>query len=337
MKIPVLTIVVPCFNEEEVFPTTVLVLSDIMDSLIQAQRIERSSKLLFVDDGSRDRTWSLIEKVQQENTKVIGLKLSRNVGHQQALLAGLHHAKNFSDCVISIDADLQDDVEVIREFILKYHQGYEIVYGIRKSRKTDSWFKRTTAQGFYKLMTSLGVNIHYNHADYRLMSARTLEHLSQFQEVNLFLRGIIPLIGYSSTTVYYDRKERFAGESKYPLRKMLGFALNGITSFSITPIRIVTVTGLGIFLLSIVAILYAIIMKLLGATNSGWTSLILSVWFIGGMQLLALGLIGEYIGKIYREVKHRPLYIIEKSIGTPNGSAHSTSRFTEHSPSRGEL
>lgn len=316
MKKPTLTIVVPCYNEEEVFPETVKRLNDRLTSLISERLISDASVLLFVDDGSQDLTWHLIEQAHANNSRVTGLKLSRNVGHQQALLAGLLEAKQSSDCVISIDADLQDDTEVIREFVVQYHQGYDIVYGIRKKRDADTWFKRTTAQGFYKLMTRMGVNIKDNHADFRLMSKRALQGLEHFKEVNLFLRGIVPLIGFPATEVYYDRKERFAGESKYPLRKMLSFALNGITSFSITPIRVVTITGLSLFAFSVIAILYAVIAYLLGTTTSGWTSLILSVWFIGGMQLLALGLIGEYIGKIYKEVKHRPLFIIEQKLGT---------------------
>lgn len=315
MNKPTLTIVVPCYNEEEVFSETVKRLNEMLTSLINQSLITTGSKLLFIDDGSRDLTWHLITKAHAIDKKVTGLKLSRNVGHQQALLAGLLEAKSSSDCVISIDADLQDDTEVIREFIVQYHKGYDIVYGIRKNRQTDTWFKRTTAQGFYKLMTRMGVNIRNNHADFRLMSKRALDGLEQFKEVNLFLRGIVPLIGFPATEVYYDRKERFAGESKYPLRKMLSFALNGITSFSITPIRVVTITGLSLFAFSVLAIFYAVISYMLGTTTSGWTSLILSVWFIGGMQLLALGLIGEYIGKIYKEVKNRPLYIIEQKLG----------------------
>jgi glycosyltransferase involved in cell wall biosynthesis len=320
MKKPNLVIVVPCYNEEEVFPETVKRLQEMLASLISESLIMDSSTILFVDDGSRDKTWQLIAQAHVQHPRVTGLKLSRNVGHQQALLAGLLEAKQGADCVISIDADLQDDTEVIREFIVQYHQGYDVVYGIRRKRDTDTWFKRNTAKGFYKLMTRMGVNIRDNHADFRLMSKRALDGLEQFKEVNLFLRGIVPLIGYPATEVYYDRHERFAGESKYPLKKMLSFALNGITSFSITPIRVVTITGLSLFAFSLLAILYAVVAFLFGTTSSGWTSLILSVWFIGGMQLLALGLIGEYIGKIYKEVKHRPLYIIEEKLGSHGDS-----------------
>jgi len=311
---PVLTIVVPCYNEEEVLPETVQRLSKMINSLVHDKLISDKSTVLFVDDGSKDKTWELIEQFHHAYPAMTGLKLAKNAGHQNALLAGLMTAKETADCVISIDADLQDDIEAIREFILKFHEGCDVVYGVRKSRTTDTWFKRATAQGFYKLMTSMGVRIHDNHADYRLMSKRALDELERFKEVNLFLRGIVPLIGFPSAVVYYDRHERFAGESKYPLKKMLSFAFDGITSFSVTPIRFVTLTGFVLFALSILAAIYAIVGKLWGTTVSGWTSLILSVWFIGGIQLLALGLIGEYIGKIYREVKHRPLFIIEKKL-----------------------
>lgn len=314
MVYPVLTIVVPCYNEEEVLPETVFQLTNVLQTLISDKLIATTSTVLFVDDGSKDATWTFIERFHASSPFITGLKLAKNAGHQSALLAGLMKAKTYSDCVVSIDADLQDDTNVIREFIVKFHEGYDIVYGIRQDRSADTFFKRATAQGFYKLMTSLGVKIHYNHADFRLMSKRTLENLEKFQEVNLFLRGMVPLLGFPSTQVYYDRKERFAGESKYPLRKMLAFAFDGITSFSVTPIRFVTLMGFLLFALSVVAGLYAIVGKILGANVTGWTSLILSVWFIGGVQLLALGLIGEYIGKIYKEVKQRPLFVIEKDL-----------------------
>lgn len=314
-KLPRLTIVVPCYNEEEVLPETVKRLTAVLDRLIAERLVRDSSVVLFVDDGSRDKTWSMIESFHESNRYVTGLKLARNAGHQRALLAGLMQAKETSDCVISIDADLQDDVDAIREFMLRYHNGYDIVYGVRQSRKTDTFFKRNTAVGFYRLMKAMGVKITYNHADYRLMSRRALEHLEKFKEVNLFLRGLVPMIGFRSTEVYYDRHERFAGESKYPLKKMLAFAFDGITSLSVTPIRLVTVAGFGFFIVSLLAGIYAIVSKLLGNTVSGWASLMVSVWFIGGIQLVALGLIGEYIGKIYKEVKRRPLYLIEKELG----------------------
>jgi glycosyltransferase involved in cell wall biosynthesis len=314
---PVLTIVVPCYNEEEVLPETVQQLSEVLHNLVMDKLVADTSTILFIDDGSKDKTWSLIEHYHRSSHYVTGLKLAKNAGHQSALLAGLMRAKTYSDCVVSIDADLQDDVEVIREFVIKYNEGFEIVYGVRQRRDTDTFFKKVTAEGFYKLMNKMGVRIHYNHADFRLMSKRTLDELEKFQEVNLFLRGIVPLIGFPSTIVYYDRKERFAGESKYPLKKMLAFAFDGITSFSVTPIRFVTLMGFFLFIFSIMAAVYAIVGKLMGANVTGWTSLILSVWFIGGVQLLALGLIGEYIGKIYKEVKQRPLYVIEKEVSSP--------------------
>lgn len=308
---PLLTIVVPCYNEEEVLEETTSQLTAVLDDLIAEKLIADDSKILFIDDGSRDRTWPLIAMESTRNDYVTGLKLARNVGHQKALLAGLEKAKEKSDCVVSIDADLQDDVSVIREFLLKYHEGYEIVYGVRDSRQTDTFFKRTTATGFYRVMSKLGINLVYNHADYRLMSRRALEELSRYQEGNLFLRGIIPMIGFKSTEVMYDRKERFAGETKYPLKKMLSFALDGMTSFSVVPIRFITSLGFFLFFLSIMAGAYALIQKMLGYTNAGWTSLIISIWLIGGLQLMGIGIIGEYIGKIFMEVKGRPKYAID--------------------------
>ncbi|AEI39238.1 glycosyltransferase family 2 protein [Paenibacillus mucilaginosus] len=313
-SLPILYIVVPCYNEEEVLPETTSRLIEVLQNLINQKKIALQSKIMFVDDGSKDRTWEIIQALNDKQDFVTGLKLARNAGHQNALLAGLMTAKSFSDCVISIDADLQDDVNAIYEFIQKYHEGYDIVYGVRQSRTTDTFFKRFTAESFYRLMKTMGVNLVFNHADYRLMSKRTLENLADFQEVNLFIRGIVPLLGYKSTEVYYDRNERFAGESKYPLKKMLAFAFDGISSFSVTPIRLVTTAGFMIFGLSILAGIYAIIAKILGMTVTGWASIILSVWFLGGVQLIALGLIGEYVGKIYKEVKARPKFIIEKHL-----------------------
>lgn len=310
---PSLALVIPCYNEEEVLPETIKRLTVILEDLVANNAIACDSKIIFVDDGSRDKTWGIIEHANYSNQYVQGLKLARNAGHQNALLAGLIYAKDFSDCVISIDADLQDDLAVLPKFIDAYKNGYEIVYGVRKDRSSDTLFKRATAQGFYKLMNSMGVNIIYNHADYRLMSKRVLEHLSEFKEVNLFLRGLIPLIGYKYTEVHYERNERFAGESKYPLKKMLAFAFDGVTSFSVTPIRLISGIGFLMFLFSFFMGIYIIINKTLGNTTSGWSSLMISIWFIGGIQLVALGFIGEYIGKIYREVKARPKYFIEKS------------------------
>lgn len=317
MQKPVLTIVVPCYNEEDVLPETIKQLTNVLEHLMEEHLIAGGSKVLFVDDGSRDRTWELIEQESERNPFVTGIKLSRNFGHQKALLAGLETAKNDSDCVISIDADLQDDVSAIREFVVKYWEGYDIVYGVRRSRDADTWFKRATAQWFYRFMQKLGVHVVYNHADFRLMSKRALEELSRYTEVNIFLRGIVPLLGFRTTKVFYDRKERFAGQSKYPLKKMLSFAFDGITSFSIAPIRFITFIGFLAFLLSSIAGIYALAVKLLGHAESGWTSIIISIWFIGGLLLMGIGLIGEYIGKIYQEVKRRPRFTIEKTLRSP--------------------
>uniref|UniRef100_A0A7U3YCQ8 Glycosyl transferase family 2 n=1 Tax=Geobacillus sp. (strain Y4.1MC1) TaxID=581103 RepID=A0A7U3YCQ8_GEOS0 len=317
MQKPVLTIVVPCYNEEDVLPETIKQLTNVLEHLMEEHLIAGGSKVLFVDDGSRDRTWELIEQESEQNPLVTGIKLSRNFGHQKALLAGLETAKNDSDCVISIDADLQDDVSAIREFVVKYWEGYDIVYGVRRSRDADTWFKRATAQWFYRFMQKLGVHVVYNHADFRLMSKRALEELSRYTEVNIFLRGIVPLLGFRTTKVFYDRKERFAGQSKYPLKKMLSFAFDGITSFSIAPIRFITFIGFLAFFLSSIAGIYALAVKLLGHAESGWTSIIISIWFIGGLLLMGIGLIGEYIGKIYQEVKRRPRFTIEKTLRSP--------------------
>ncbi|MEZ0118373.1 UNVERIFIED_ORG: glycosyltransferase involved in cell wall biosynthesis [Heyndrickxia coagulans] len=311
---PKLTIVVPCYNEEAVLHETMKQLSEVLESLIQSKLIAKDSMLLFVDDGSRDKTWQIIESASARHPFVKGIKLSRNAGHQNALLAGLTVASEHSDCVISIDADLQDDIRAIRDFMEKYWQGYDIVYGVRDSRETDTWFKRTSAQGFYWLMGKMGIQLVPNHADFRLMSKRALEELLKYKEANLFLRGIIPLLGFPSTKVYYDRKERMAGESKYPLKKMLAFALDGITSFSITPVRFVTALGFVTFILSAFVGLYALIEELAGHTVSGWASLIISIWLLGGLELMAVGLIGEYIGKIFKEVKRRPRYTIETNL-----------------------
>jgi polyisoprenyl-phosphate glycosyltransferase len=308
---PVLTIVVPCYNEQEVLPETICTLHQLITELVQEKLVSHQSKILFVDDGSKDQTWNLIYKEGIKNEFVRGLKLSRNVGHQNALLAGLFTAKEISDCVISIDADLQDDIQVVREFIKKFQEGNEIVYGVRKGRETDTFFKRSTAQGFYKLMKKMGVDLVYNHADFRLMSKRAIGELENFNEVNLFLRGIVPLLGFRTDVVYYDRLERQAGETKYPLKKMLAFAFDGITSFSVSPIRFVLIIGFVSFFMSLLFGGYFLTLKFLGNTTTGWTSLITSIWLIGGLQLIAIGLIGEYVGKIYKEAKQRPKYIIE--------------------------
>lgn len=310
-----LAIVVPCYNEEEVLHIAADALRSVLDDLIGKQKIAEDSFVLFVNDGSKDKTWELIEEEHQAHpVQIRGVKLAGNVGHQFALTAGLLTAKDRSDVTVSIDADLQDDVAVIEEMIDKYHSGCDIVYGVRSDRSSDSFFKRFTAQGFYKLMAGMGVKSVYNHADFRLMSRRAVEQFSQYGENNLFLRGIVPLIGYQTDCVYYQRKERVAGQSKYPLKKMLALAFNGITSFSIKPISLITWLGALIVTGSILAAVYALISYFTGNVVQGWTSLILSIWFIGGVQLLAIGLVGQYIGKIYVEVKHRPRYNIEKVL-----------------------
>lgn len=311
----VLAVVVPCFNEEEVLTETHRRLTDLINRLINDKKIDGGSFMLFVNDGSRDRTWDMIEQFHLSGgSRVRGVKLAGNVGHQNALMAGLHVAKEHADMVVTIDADLQDDVDAISSMVDEYDKGADIVYGVRRSRKTDTWFKRTTALSFYKLMQKLGVKSVYNHADYRLMSRRAVEQLCRYRERNLFLRGMVPLIGYSSAVVYYDRAERFAGESKYPLKKMLNFAVDGITSFSVKPVRMVLALGVFFVLISFIIFLYVIISYLCGDTAQGWSSLILSIWFVGGMILIGLGTVGEYVGKIYIEVKDRPLYNIEKII-----------------------
>ncbi|PGM54137.1 glycosyltransferase family 2 protein [Bacillus sp. AFS053548] len=312
--IPLLTIVVPCYNEQEVFEETAYQLTYLIEELIYDSLISDDSKILFVDDGSKDRTWELIEKESNDNQFVKGLKLANNVGHQNALIAGLEIANKQSDCVVSIDADLQDDINVIRKFVEKYLEGFDIVYGVRDSRETDTFFKRSTALGFYRFMGKIGINLVPNHADFRLMSNRALDELFKYKETNLFLRGLVPLVGFPSTKVYYDRKERFAGESKYPLKKMISFAFDGITSFSIAPIRFVSLLGFLSILFSLIAGGYAIVQHLLENTVSGWPSLMVSIWFVGGVQIMGIGMIGEYIGKIYHEVKNRPRYAIETDL-----------------------
>ena len=311
---PILYLVVPCYNEEEVLPETSRRLREKLTALTAEGRISEKSRIVFVNDGSKDKTWEIIAGLHQADPLFCGVCLSRNKGHQNALLAGLMTAKEHADIVISMDADLQDDVDAVDGMIAAYAEGHDVVYGVRSSRKKDSFFKKFTAESFYKLMKLLGVDIVFNHADYRLMSRRALDALAEFDEVNLFLRGIVPLVGFSSTTVEYERHERFAGESKYPLKKMLAFAFDGITSFSIKPIRLIAFLGLLIFLVSLVMLLWSLISKLVGATVAGWTSIVGSIWMIGGIQLLCLGVIGEYIGKIYAETKHRPKYIIARTL-----------------------
>lgn len=312
---PKVYFVVPCYNEEEVLNETIKRLTEKLQTLIATGRADENSRMLFVDDGSKDKTWSIIEEHSRINKYVGGVKLSRNRGHQNALLSGLMTAREQQcDCVISLDADLQDDIEVLDEFIDKYMDGCEVVYGVRNSRKKDTFFKRTTAQGYYKFMKALGVDIVYNHADYRLMGSRALDALADYKEVNLFLRGIVPLIGYRHDYVYYERNERFAGESKYPLKKMLKFAFDGITSFSVKPLKLITKLGIITCVLSLIGFIYAIVSWCLRVATAGWASIICSIWFIGGLQMLCIGIVGSYVGKIYGEVKQRPRYRIETTI-----------------------
>lgn len=306
-----LFMVIPCYNEEEVLPETSKRMIEKYNSLIEKNYISKKSKIMLVDDGSKDKTWSLIEKLVNDNEYFVGLKLSRNRGHQNAVLAGLMTAKDEADVVISMDADLQDDINAIDRFLEEYEKGYDVVYGVRSSRKTDTAFKRSTALAFYKLMQKMGVEVIYNHADFRLMSKRVLMHLADYKEVNLFLRGMVPLVGFKSTTVEYERAERFAGKSKYPLKKMISFALDGITSLSVKPIRMIFSLGLVIFIISLIMLIYALIRYIMGLTVAGWTSILGSIWLLGGIQLLAMGVVGEYIGKIYNETKARPRFIIE--------------------------
>jgi len=310
----ILSIIVPCYNEEEMLPITFESLRNKLSDLISKGKISPDSFLLFVDDGSKDKTWELIENENKTHKEVRGLKLAGNVGHQFALTAGLNFAKDICDMSISIDADLQDDIEVFDEMVDLYHEGNDIVYGVRNKRKTDTFFKRFTAQSFYKLMNFFGAKTIYNHADFRLMSKRALEQFYKYKEENLYIRGIVPLIGYKTACVYYDRKVRVAGESKYPLKKMLALAIEGITSFSVKPIRYIILLGVISVFLSMAALIYALISFIFLTVEPGWTSLIVSIWFLGGVQLISIGLIGEYIGKIYMEVKGRPRYNIDKYI-----------------------
>ena len=310
----ILYIVIPCYNEEAVIRETAKRVAMKMQQLYDKDLISEKSRVLFVDDGSRDMTWPMIEALHAENQVYTGVKLSRNKGHQNALVAGLSVAVKSADMIISMDADLQDDINAIDGFVEKYYEGCEVVYGVRSARENDTFFKKFTAQGFYKVMLAMGVDIVYNHADYRLMSKRAVEELLNFKEVNLFLRGIVPLVGFKSDTVYYERAERFAGESKYPLKKMLAFAMDGITSFSIKPIRLITTLGFVIFLVSICMLIYSLIRHFTGHTSIGWSSMFVSIWAIGGLQILSIGVIGEYIGKIYMETKMRPKFIVEKEL-----------------------
>ena len=311
-------VVIPCYNEEQMLPITAKALIKKLDELKAEGRIAQNSKVMFVDDGSKDKTWEIIQKLHEASPVFTGLKLSRNKGHQNALLAGLMTARNYADIVVSMDADLQDDINAIDGFLDKRAEGCDIVYGVRSSREKDTAFKRGTAQAYYKLLEHMGVEITYNHADYRLMSKRAIDALAEFKEVNLFLRGLVPMVGFKSDIVKYVRNERVAGESKYPLKKMLALAWNGITSFSVKPIDFITALGGFLIFLCVIAAVYALVSYCNGHTVPGWTSLILSIWFLGGMQLVAIGMIGQYIGKIYIEVKHRPRYNVETYLNHDN-------------------
>ena len=308
----ILYIVVPCYNEEQVLAETSKRLKEKCEMLIHDGKIAKESRIVFVDDGSKDHTWNMIDEFHKMDSIFSGVKLSRNRGHQNALLAGLTMASEKADIVISMDADLQDDINAVDQMIEKYYEGCDIVYGVRSARDTDTFFKRFTAEGFYKLLNWMGAEVVYNHADYRLVSSRVLKEFANFKEVNLFLRGMFPLVGFKSTSVYYERHERIAGESHYPLTKMLSLAFDGITSLSIKPIRIITALGTVIAGLSFLGVIWSIVMRFMGNVVAGWSSMTCIICLIGGVQLVCLGILGEYIGKIYMEVKHRPRYIISE-------------------------
>ena len=315
MKKPILYIIIPCCNEETVLPITCKMFLDKINELIEKNRIAPDSKIMFVNDGSKDKTWEIITELSKQDSHYIGICQSRNRGHQNAVLAGLMEAKDVCDITISIDCDGQDDINAMDQMVEEYWNGCEIVYGVRSKRDTDTWFKRTTAESFYKVLNHMGVETVYNHADYRLVSSRVLKEFANFKELNLFLRGMFPLVGFKSTSVYYERHERIAGESHYPLSKMLGLAFDGITSLSIKPIRMITVLGMLVSVLSFVGVVWSVVIGLMGKGIAGWASLLSAICFIGGIQLLSLGVLGEYIGKIYMEVKARPRYIISERVG----------------------
>ena len=309
-----LYVVIPCYNEEEVLKETTKRLKEKLTNLIDKKIISKDSRVMYVNDGSKDKTWKLIKEINSKEKLFTGITLSRNRGHQNALVAGLLTAKEYADVVISMDADLQDDINAIDEMLEKYNNGCEIVYGVRSSRKKDTFFKKVTAEGFYKFMKLMGVDIVFNHADYRLTSKKVLEQFENYKEVNLFLRGIFPLIGYKTDVVYYERAERFAGESKYPLKKMLNFAWDGITSFSVKPLRFICSLVFISLFISFVIMVYSLVQKIGGNTVDGWTFITISIWFIGGLQMLSIGIVGEYIGKMYNETKARPRYIISENL-----------------------
>ena len=309
-----LYLAIPCYNEEEVLRDSAEKLNNKYNEMMAEGKISPDSKIVFIDDGSKDKTWSIISELHKENPVFQGIKLTRNRGHQNALLCGLMTLKDKADAVISIDADLQDDINVSDEMVEKYENGCDVVYGVRSKRATDTFFKRFTAEAFYKILNKMGAKVIFNHADFRLMSKRALEAFSMYKETNIFLRGMVPLVGYKSDVVKYERAERLAGESKYPLKKMLALAWEGITSLSIQPIRMITWLGAIIFAISLVIIVYSLVRFFIGATVSGWASTLCSIWALGGLQLLAIGVIGEYIGKIYLETKRRPRYIVEEFL-----------------------
>lgn len=309
---PILYIIIPCYNEESVLPITSSMFLDKINELVAAGKIADNSRILFVNDGSKDRTWEIIQELAEKDPHYIGICQSRNRGHQNAVLAGLMEAKDNCDITISIDCDGQDDINAMNEMVEAYLDGCEVVYGVRSKRDTDTFFKRFTAEGFYKILTWMGVEVVFNHADYRLLSSRVLQEFANFKEVNIFLRGMVPLVGFKSTSVYYERHERIAGESHYPLKKMLALAFDGITSLSVKPIRMITTAGILIALLSFIGVIWAVVGEFMGNTVSGWASTVCIVCFMGGIQLLCLGVIGEYVGKIYLETKHRPRYIISE-------------------------
>ncbi|MCX8001998.1 MAG: glycosyltransferase family 2 protein [Anoxybacillus mongoliensis] len=326
----ILAIVVPCYNEEDILPETIEQLLSLRRQLVEEGLISEKSKILFVDDGRRDRTWAIIYKACLRYEEMKGIKLAGNAGHQHALLAGMFAAKQMAHCIVTMDADLQDDIYVVREFVRKFQEGYDIVYGVRRKRDVDSYVKRRTAEMFYRMMNRIGVKLIYNHADYRLMSRRAVEALAQFREVNMFLRGVVPLLGFPSTTVYYDRKERKAGVTKYPFMKMIRFAFDGLTSFSMVPIRFVSLLGFCSFFVSVLFALYVLFLKMTGHTQTGWTSLIMSIWLVGGLQLIAIGLVGEYVGKVYKETKQRPRYIVDVDLlNGPIIARHEREKLTE--------
>ena len=310
-----LGIVIPCYNEEEGLTETTKQLISLMNEMINSEKISKDSFICYVDDGSKDKTWELIEQFKAESLLFKGIKLSRNFGHQNALIAGLMQLKDDADALISMDADLQDDIQVVQEFVKKYKEGYHVVYGVRDDRTNDTKFKRGTAELFYKFQEFMGIENISNHADYRLLSQKALSALSKFKEINLFIRGIVPLLGFKSCSVYYTRGERFAGETKYPLKKMIAFALDGITSFSIVPLRIITLTGFILFFFSLLAIVWIAFEKLFfDATVQGWASTMISIYLIGGIQIISIGIIGEYIGRNFQQSKDRPRYLIDEEI-----------------------